>query len=470
MKARPRCRVAMQACGTGIAGPGCSRRSARSRRNSRNFCHDAGRGRVRTRPRGASAAERHGRCRGDCRSGLSSESKRVRASGSDDPGDRSKSQNALGRTPAAGTAGPRQDLRAAGHPGRAAAPGDQQPAGSAAGLRDSRRPARPGPDHVAALPGASRRPVRADHGARRTDAGGKQANPAVRRAPEDAGSRPGDGDGRCCLRPADGRLRARPRFPGMARPAGTAFERGTAKAGPNRQLRRQSIIGAMAVFSGTKARLLAAIALARSERSSAKGPSGLRPARMLWAIIAKDEEFRCGPQLGHRCAWGTAPTMREKPKRAKDRFRSGGFGSKTRPATFEAVRHRTPSWGALTPDLAATMAQDGQIGPPLDKAAMREPPLTGAIGPNADADGGEPDCGGHGAQSPDRRSLWIIRMECPGRGSRSAFPMCHVLSGAGAKAWPPFRSGRPVPPGADGGTCSFMHRTPVASRVFCNPG
>nr|WP_108257960.1 hypothetical protein [Mangrovicoccus ximenensis] len=82
----------------------------------------------------------------------------------------------------------------------------------------------------------------------------------------------------------------------------------------------------MAVISGTKARppagsswlgrilarkprMLAAIALADSERVRATGPSGPRTARVrplartmafagsLWAMMTKDEKFRDGPQL-----------------------------------------------------------------------------------------------------------------------------------------------------------------------------
>ncbi len=75
----------------------------------------------------------------------------------------------------------------------------------------------------------------------------------------------------------------------------------TSKSG-QRDIRRLLIIGAMAVISGTKARPPAENSwlgriLARKPRMLAAIALANKMARMLWAIMTKDEEFRGGPQL-----------------------------------------------------------------------------------------------------------------------------------------------------------------------------
>lgn len=75
----------------------------------------------------------------------------------------------------------------------------------------------------------------------------------------------------------------------------------TSKSG-QRDIRRLLIIGAMAVISGTKARPPAENSwlgriLARKPRMLAAIALANKMARMLWAMITKDEEFRGGPLL-----------------------------------------------------------------------------------------------------------------------------------------------------------------------------
>lgn len=69
-----------------------------------------------------------------------------------------------------------------------------------------------------------------------------------------------------------------------------------------RDIRRLLIIGAMAVISGTRARPPAESSwlgriLARKPRMLAAIALANKMARMLWAMITKDEEFRGGPPL-----------------------------------------------------------------------------------------------------------------------------------------------------------------------------
>lgn len=75
----------------------------------------------------------------------------------------------------------------------------------------------------------------------------------------------------------------------------------TSKSG-QRDIRRLLIIGAMAVISGTKARPPAETSwlgrlLARKPRMLVAIALANKMARMLWAMITKDEEFRRGPLL-----------------------------------------------------------------------------------------------------------------------------------------------------------------------------
>lgn len=75
----------------------------------------------------------------------------------------------------------------------------------------------------------------------------------------------------------------------------------TSKSG-QRDIRRLLIIGAMAVISGTRARPPAENSwlgrlLARKPRMLAAIALANKMARMLWAMITKDEEFRGGPLL-----------------------------------------------------------------------------------------------------------------------------------------------------------------------------
>jgi len=77
----------------------------------------------------------------------------------------------------------------------------------------------------------------------------------------------------------------------------------TSKSG-QRDIRRLLIIGAMAVISGAKARPPAENSwlgriLARKPRMLAAIALANKMARMLWAMITKDEEFRGGPLLAH---------------------------------------------------------------------------------------------------------------------------------------------------------------------------
>ena len=75
----------------------------------------------------------------------------------------------------------------------------------------------------------------------------------------------------------------------------------TSKSG-QRDIRRLLIIGAMAVISGTKIRPPAEGSwlgrmLARKPRMLVAIALANKMARMLWALIAKNEEFRGGPHL-----------------------------------------------------------------------------------------------------------------------------------------------------------------------------
>jgi transposase len=77
----------------------------------------------------------------------------------------------------------------------------------------------------------------------------------------------------------------------------------TSKSG-QRDIRRLLIIGAMAVISGTKARPPAENSwlgriLARKPRMLAAIALANKMARMLWAMITKDEEFRGGPLVAN---------------------------------------------------------------------------------------------------------------------------------------------------------------------------
>ena len=77
----------------------------------------------------------------------------------------------------------------------------------------------------------------------------------------------------------------------------------TSKSG-QRDIRRLLIIGAMAVISGTKVRPPAESSwlgrmLARKPRMLAAIALANKMARMLWAMIVKNEEFRGGPLLAH---------------------------------------------------------------------------------------------------------------------------------------------------------------------------
>ena len=77
----------------------------------------------------------------------------------------------------------------------------------------------------------------------------------------------------------------------------------TSKSG-QRDIRRLLIIGAMAVISGAKARPPAESSwlgriLARKPRMLAAIALANKMARMIWAMITKDEEFRGGPLLAH---------------------------------------------------------------------------------------------------------------------------------------------------------------------------
>ncbi|MBB1493011.1 MULTISPECIES: IS110 family transposase [unclassified Paracoccus (in: a-proteobacteria)] len=77
----------------------------------------------------------------------------------------------------------------------------------------------------------------------------------------------------------------------------------TSKSG-QRDIRRLLIIGAMAVISGAKARPRAENSwlgriLARKPRMLAAIAPANKMARMLWAMITKDDEFRGGPLLAH---------------------------------------------------------------------------------------------------------------------------------------------------------------------------
>lgn len=77
----------------------------------------------------------------------------------------------------------------------------------------------------------------------------------------------------------------------------------TSKSG-QRDIRRLLIIGAMAVISGTRVRPPAETSwlgriLARKPRMLAAIALANKMARMLWAMITKDEEFRGGPLMAH---------------------------------------------------------------------------------------------------------------------------------------------------------------------------
>ncbi|MDP1575462.1 MAG: transposase, partial [Cypionkella sp.] len=77
----------------------------------------------------------------------------------------------------------------------------------------------------------------------------------------------------------------------------------TSKSG-QRDIRRLLIIGAMAVISGTKVRPPAESSwlgriLARKPRMLAAIALANKMARMLWAMITKNEEFRGGPLMAN---------------------------------------------------------------------------------------------------------------------------------------------------------------------------
>jgi transposase len=77
----------------------------------------------------------------------------------------------------------------------------------------------------------------------------------------------------------------------------------TSKSG-QRDIRRLLIIGAMAVISGAKVRPPAENSwlgriLARKPRMLAAIALANKMARMLWAMITKDEEFRGGALMAH---------------------------------------------------------------------------------------------------------------------------------------------------------------------------